>query len=151
MENIFRVFVYSEGEPPLFHDGPCKSIYSMEGRFMHTLETRNRFLTGDPEKAHVYFLPFSITKMVKFLYRPPSFDIGHIELTIADYVNVIAQKYRFWNRSLGADHFILSCHDWVLHQISKKGSPSFFIFDGTCVFSGSQSFIRRDPSLLQLH
>ncbi|CAA7410420.1 unnamed protein product [Spirodela intermedia] len=106
MEKLFRVYVYEEGEPPLFHDGPCKSIYSMEGRFIYAMESESPFHTRDPEKAHVYFLPFSVTKM----------------LTIVDYVDVIARKYRYWNRSLGADHFILSCHDWAPQASSAKSN-----------------------------
>lgn len=124
MEKLFRVYVYEEGEQPLFHDGPCKSIYSMEGRFIHTMELENPFHSRDPERAHVYFLPFSVTKMVKFLYRPKSFDMRPIKRTIVDYVDVIAQKYRYWNRSLGADHFILSCHDWVSQRVSLESVVS---------------------------
>ncbi|CAA6673198.1 unnamed protein product [Spirodela intermedia] len=111
MEKLFRVYVYEEGEPPLFHDGPCKSIYSMEGRFIYAMESESPFHTRDPEKAHVYFLPFSVTKMV-----------NPIKLTIVDYVDVIARKYRYWNRSLGADHFILSCHDWAPQASSAKSN-----------------------------
>jgi len=34
MEKRFRVYVYEEGEPPILHDGPCKNIYTIEGRFI---------------------------------------------------------------------------------------------------------------------
>lgn len=115
MEKVFKVYVYEEGEPPLFHDGPCRSIYSMEGRFIYNMEMESQFRTRDPEKAHVHFLPFSITKMVKFLYRTRNYDISPIKLTIRDYINTIAGKHRYWNRSLGADHVMVSCHDWVSH------------------------------------
>ncbi|RZC70608.1 hypothetical protein C5167_033770 [Papaver somniferum] len=112
MEKQFKVFVYEEGDPPLFHSGPCKSIYSMEGNFIHQMDMQGRFRTGDPDKAHVYFLPFSIAMMVRFVYVPNSHDITPIKKAVVDYVNVIGSRYPFWNRSLGADHFMLSCHDW---------------------------------------
>lgn len=112
MEKQFKVFVYEEGEPPVFHNGPCKSIYSMEGNFIHAIEMNDRFRTRDPEKAHVFFLPFSVAKMVQFVYVRDSHDFSPIRKTITDYINVVSEKYPFWNRSLGADHFMLSCHDW---------------------------------------
>ncbi|KAK8956936.1 putative glycosyltransferase [Platanthera zijinensis] len=112
MEKLFKVYVYEEGEPPLFHDGPCRSIYSTEGRFIYNMEMGNRFRTRNPDKAHVHFLPFSVVKMVRFIYQPNSFNISSIERTIADYIGIISSKYPYWNRSLGADHFMLSCHDW---------------------------------------
>ncbi|KAJ6840058.1 putative glycosyltransferase [Iris pallida] len=115
MEKLFKVYVYGEGEPPLFHEGPCKSIYSMEGRFIYNMEMDNRLRTRDPDRAHVFFLPFSVVKMVKFIYKDKTFDIGPLKRTIVDYINVVSVKYRFWNRSLGADHFMLSCHDWGPH------------------------------------
>ena len=71
MEKIFKVYVYPDGDLPIAHDGPCKDIYSIEGRFLHEMEHgAGRFRTNDPNAAHVYFLPFSVTWMVKYLYTP---------------------------------------------------------------------------------
>lgn len=113
MEKRFKVYVYEEGEPPLFHNGPCKSIYSTEGNFIHLMEINNQFRTKKPEKAHIFFLPLSVVMMVHYVYRRDSQDFGPIRQTMRDYVNVISSKYPYWNRSLAADHFMLSCHDWV--------------------------------------
>ncbi|RWW12818.1 hypothetical protein BHE74_00048219 [Ensete ventricosum] len=118
------VYVYEEGEPPLFHDGPCRSIYSSEGRFINSMEMETRYRTRNPDLAHVFFLPFSVAKMVKFIYKPESFDISPIKKTIADYIDVVAERYPYWNRSLGADHFMLSCHDWGPH--SSKAVPNLY-------------------------
>ncbi|KAF5950429.1 hypothetical protein HYC85_012422 [Camellia sinensis] len=112
MEKQFKVFVYEEGEPPIFHNGPCKSIYAMEGNFIYRMEV-SKFRTRDPNKAHVFFLPFSMTSMVHFIYVREYHDWASMKQIVNDYVNLIAQKYHYWNRSLGADHFMLACHDWV--------------------------------------
>ncbi|PPD66415.1 hypothetical protein GOBAR_DD36705 [Gossypium barbadense] len=112
MEKQFKVFVYKEGEPPVFHDGPCKSIYSMEGNFIYKLDVDTKFQTKDPQKAHVFYLPFSVAKMVRFVYSRDSRDFSPIRRTVVDYINLVAQKYPYWNRSHGADHFMLACHDW---------------------------------------
>ncbi|GMP50138.1 hypothetical protein CsSME_00016877 [Camellia sinensis var. sinensis] len=111
MEKQFKVFVYEEGEPPIFHNGPCKSIYAMEGNFIYRMEV-SKFRTRDPNKAYVFFLPFSVTSMVRFIYVRESHDWAPMKQTVNDYVNLIARKYHYWNRSLGADHFMLACHDW---------------------------------------
>ncbi|ESW34824.1 hypothetical protein PHAVU_001G184500 [Phaseolus vulgaris] len=112
MEKQLKVYVYEEGEAPVFHNGPCKSIYSMEGNFIHGIEMNEKFRTRDPEKAHVFFLPFSVAMLVQFVYVRDSHDFGPIKKTVTDYVNVIAGRYPYWNRSLGADHFYIACHDW---------------------------------------
>ncbi|CAN0927289.1 Probable glycosyltransferase At5g03795 [Linum grandiflorum] len=116
MERVFRMYVYKEGEPPIFHDGPCRSIYSSEGRFIHEMEkghVSNLYLTEDPEEALVYFLPFSVVRMVQYVYDADgSRDTDGIGRAVVDYIDVVSGKYPFWNRSRGADHFMLSCHDW---------------------------------------
>jgi hypothetical protein len=118
MEKRFKVYVYAEGEPPILHAGPCKDIYAIEGRFIEQLELTAPdggacVRTSDPSRAHAFFLPFSVSQMVQFAYRPNTYDKTPLLKLVADYVHVVASRHPFWNRSAGADHFMLSCHDWV--------------------------------------
>ncbi|RZC82889.1 hypothetical protein C5167_045676 [Papaver somniferum] len=99
MEKMFKIYVY-------------EGLYSTEGMFINGIETSKQLRTRDPDRAHVYFLPFSIKVMVRYLYESDSQDIEPIKRTITEYVDVIARKYPYWNRSSGADHSMLSCHDW---------------------------------------
>ena len=132
MEKWLKIYVYEEGEVPMFHDGPCKSIYSTEGNFINEMEKgNNKFRTRDPNRALLYFLPFSVTRMVQYLYVPNSWDgIDAMRSTTVDYLNLIARKHPFWNRTLGADHFMLSCHDWV----------SIFIFNPFSLFTSDPPY-----------
>nr|AGV54221.1 glycosyltransferase [Phaseolus vulgaris] len=106
MEKQFKVFSYGEGEPPNFHNAPCKSKYSMEGNFMHAIEMNNHFRTKDPEEAHVFFLPKG-----GYVYEGISQDFGPVKKTATDYVSAIAARYPYGNRNLEAKHFTLACHD----------------------------------------
>ncbi|CAL9041345.1 unnamed protein product [Musa banksii] len=152
MEKLFKVYVYEEGEPPLFHDGPCRSIYSSEGRFIHGIDMDTWFRTRDPDLAHVFFLPFSVVKMVKLIYKPKSFDISPITRTIADYISVIAERYPYWNRSLGADHFMLSCHDWGPHASEAHSHLYGDSIRVLCNANTSEGFDpRKDVSLPEIN
>ncbi|KAL6985248.1 hypothetical protein U1Q18_018626 [Sarracenia purpurea var. burkii] len=114
MERRLKVFVYEEGEVPIVHDGPCKDIYTTEGRFIHEMEHGNSgFRTSDPRRAALYFMPFSVAWMVKYLYKPLSYNLAPLTDFVSDYVRLVSTKHPFWNRTRGADHFMLSCHDWV--------------------------------------
>ncbi|CAM8916497.1 unnamed protein product [Rhodiola kirilowii] len=118
MEKRFKVYVYSEGDLPIVHHGPCKDIYASEGRFIHEIErgmAGGRFRTTDPDKAHVYFMPFSVTWMVKYIYTPGTQTLAPLKQFLSDYVRVISTKHPFWNTTQGADHFMLACHDWGPH------------------------------------
>ncbi|XP_073274440.1 probable glycosyltransferase At5g03795 [Primulina huaijiensis] len=111
MEKRFKIFVYEEGEPPVFHFGPCKHTYAIEGIFIQNMEV-SLFRTFDPNKAHMFFLPFSVTMITQLIYVRESHEWTLMKNTASDYVHIIAQKHPYWNRSLGADHFMLACHDW---------------------------------------
>uniref|UniRef100_A0A7N0UB51 Exostosin GT47 domain-containing protein n=1 Tax=Kalanchoe fedtschenkoi TaxID=63787 RepID=A0A7N0UB51_KALFE len=112
MEKQFKIYIYKEGEPPLCHDGPIKGIYSIEGNVISQLEMDGRFQTNDPEKAHVFLLPFSVTSIVVFVFEGATHDWHPMKRIVMDYVKVVSQKYPYWNRSLGADHLMVACHDW---------------------------------------
>ncbi|KAI7728921.1 hypothetical protein M8C21_016442 [Ambrosia artemisiifolia] len=108
----------------MVHDGPCKDIYTIEGRFIQEMEHNHHFRTKDAHKAHVYFMPFSVTWMVRYLYKPNTYDITPLQHFVSDYVRTISTKHSFWNTTHAADHFMLSCHDWAPH--TSKGNLNLY-------------------------
>ncbi|XP_031104207.1 probable glycosyltransferase At5g03795 [Ipomoea triloba] len=112
MEKHFRIYVYEEGEPPVFHYCSSQGILGIEGILIHQIEM-SKFVTKDPEKAHVFFLPFSVYSLVSYVYIVDSHQKKPMQNTAADYIHNISRKYPYWNRSLGYDHFMLACHDWA--------------------------------------
>lgn len=117
MVKRFKIWAYKEGEQPMFHSGPMTYIYSIEGQFIDELDSSGKspFLARNRDEAHVFFVPISVKKVADYLYdRPNPYTFhGRLVRLVTDYINVVAQKYPYWNRSSGADHFMVSCHDWV--------------------------------------
>ncbi|CAA3028708.1 probable glycosyltransferase At5g25310 [Olea europaea subsp. europaea] len=153
MERRFKVYVYEEGELPLVHDGPCKNIYTSEGRFIHEMEkSNNKFRTRNPEAAHVYFMPFSVTWMVRYLYQPNTYNVTPLKEFVSDYVRIISRKHSFWNKTQGADHFMVSCHDWG--PMTSQGNA--FLYNTSirvlCNANSSEGFNpKKDVSLPEIH
>lgn len=121
MVKTFKIWAYKEGEIPMFHNGPMSYIYSIEGHFIDELDSSGKspFLARHHDEAHSFFVPVSVKRIADFLYdRPNPYTFhGRLVRIVTDYINVVAQKYPYWNRSSGADHFMLSCHDWVLYLL----------------------------------
>ncbi|CAI9772918.1 unnamed protein product [Fraxinus pennsylvanica] len=153
MERRFKVYVYEEGELPIVHDGPCKDIYTSEGRFIHEMEQgNNRFRTRNPEAAHVYFMPFSVTWMVKYLYQPNTYNVTPLKEFVSDYVRIISRKHSFWNKTQGADHFMVSCHDWG--PVTSQGNALLYntSIRVLCNANSSEGFNpKKDVSLPEIH
>ncbi|KAK6157955.1 hypothetical protein DH2020_005269 [Rehmannia glutinosa] len=112
MEWMLKVYIYPDGERPIFHEPELTGIYSSEGWFMKLMEENRQFVTKDPEKAHLFYLPYSARKLQTALYVPNSHNLKPLIDFLRDYVNMLAAKYPFWNRTHGSDHFLVACHDW---------------------------------------
>ncbi|KAK8563488.1 hypothetical protein V6N12_035634 [Hibiscus sabdariffa] len=124
MEKQLKIYVYEEGELPLFHDGPCRLLYTMEGQLINKMEVNKRFRTHNPHQAHLFYLPYSITRLVQY-NRVKGTPMNNLGAIVLDYVNLVATKHTFWNRSLGSDHFMLSCHDWTRALCNANTSERF--------------------------
>ncbi|KAL2939921.1 hypothetical protein RDABS01_001303 [Bienertia sinuspersici] len=153
MERRLKVYVYDEGDQPIVHDGPCKDIYTIEGRFIHEIEHgAARFRTKDPNHAHLYFMPFSVTWMVKYLYKPITYNRTPLKHFVSDYINVISTKYPFWNQTQGSDHFMLACHDWGPHASSGNSNLYNNSIRALCNANSSEGFNpQKDVSLPEIH
>lgn len=117
MEHMLKVYIYKEGEKPIFHQSKMRGIYASEGWFMKLIEENRKFVVRDPRKAHLFYLPFSSQMLRIALFEQNFQSRKELEEYLKNYVDLIAHKYGFWNRTGGADHFLVGCHDWVCFAI----------------------------------
>ncbi|URD85965.1 hypothetical protein MUK42_27422 [Musa troglodytarum] len=127
MERILKVYIYEDGPKPLCHTPQLDGIYASEGWFMKLMEENTQFVVKDPNKAHLFYLPYSSRQLRTQLYVAGSRSMKPLSIFLRDYVNSISAKYPFWNRTRGADHFLVACHDWAtyttnLHEELRKNT-----------------------------
>ncbi|KAF2579197.1 hypothetical protein F2Q68_00006547 [Brassica cretica] len=113
MESKLKVYVYREGKRPVFHKPVLKGIYASEGWFMRQLKASKTFVTKNPRKAHLFYLPFSSKMLEESLYVPGSHSDKNLVKFLKNYLDVVSSKYHFWNKTGGSDHFLVACHDWA--------------------------------------
>ncbi|KAK4367033.1 hypothetical protein RND71_014913 [Anisodus tanguticus] len=93
MERKFKVYIYKDGDSKTFYQTPRKLTgkYSSEGYFFQNIR-ESKFVTEDPDEAHLFFIPISCHKMrgkgnrrAPFLVKnairvvcSPSYDVGYI-------------------------------------------------------------------------
>lgn len=111
MTRNLKIYVY-----PHSRDDPFANVllpvdfepggnYASESYFKKVLMS-SHFITKDPSKADLFYLPFSIAR----LRHDPRVGVGGIQDFVRDYIYNISDKYPYWNRSGGADHFYVACH-----------------------------------------
>lgn len=64
-------------------------------------------VTKDPEEAQLFFFPVSIDRMLL-----NDIDVEKVGMQLRRYVQHAREEYEFWNRTLGSDHFYVSCHGY---------------------------------------
>ncbi|XP_026459359.1 probable glycosyltransferase At5g20260 [Papaver somniferum] len=153
MEKTFKIWTYTEGEVPMVHEGPLSMLYSTEGHFIEEMENEiNPFAARHIDEAQAFFLPFSVTNMVRALYTPTTHFDPYIHV-VADYVRVIPEKYQHWNKSSGGDHFMVSCHDFAPYVTSHAPNELFKnVIRVLCNANSSETFqSKRDVSLPEIY
>ncbi|CAO2841891.1 unnamed protein product [Amaranthus hypochondriacus] len=116
MEKTLRVYVYKDGKKPIFHQPLLKGLYASEGWFMKLMEGNKHYVVKNPKKAHLFYMPLSSKLLEYTLYVPNSHNRTKLMQCVKDYSLQIAAKYPFWNRTGGADHFVVACHDWAPYE-----------------------------------
>ncbi|CAL9225717.1 unnamed protein product [Arabidopsis halleri] len=119
MELILKVYIYPDGEKPIFHQPHLNGIYASEGWFMKLMESNTQFVTKNPEKAHLFYMPYSVKQLQTSIFVPGSHNIKPLSIFLRDYVNMLSTKYPFWNRTHGSDHFLVACHDWGPYTVNE--------------------------------
>ncbi|PKI33973.1 hypothetical protein CRG98_045637, partial [Punica granatum] len=112
MERILRVYVYKEGQKPVFHQAILKGLYASEGWFMKLMEGNKQFVVKDPRRAHLFYMPFSSRMLEYKVYVRNSHNRTNLREYLKQYTDMISRKYPFFNRTGGSDHFLVACHDW---------------------------------------
>ncbi|KAG8381855.1 hypothetical protein BUALT_Bualt05G0016100 [Buddleja alternifolia] len=113
MEQRLKVYIYRNGKKPVFHQPRLKGIYASEGWFMKLMKASNRYVTSNPNEAHLFYLPFSSQLLVDYVYVKDSHTFRDINEYLKNYLDMIKTRYSFWNRTDGSDHFVVACHDWA--------------------------------------
>ncbi|PWA70765.1 exostosin family protein [Artemisia annua] len=116
MESTLKVYVYKDGDKPIFHQPIMKGLYASEGWFMKLMENNKKFVVKDPKKAHLFYMPFSSRMLEHKLYVRNSHNRTNLRDFLKIYAEKLAAKYPFWNRTGGADHFLVACHDWAPYE-----------------------------------
>lgn len=86
MLKSFKIYIYTPPKP-LFFSSP------VESHFFSSLKD-SPFVTQKAEEAHLFFVPFSSDYSTRL--------IAHV-------IRDLRTEFPYWNRTLGADHFYVSC------------------------------------------
>ncbi|KAA8516868.1 hypothetical protein F0562_017314 [Nyssa sinensis] len=153
MNKSFKIYIYPHRQDdPFAHallpvDFEPGGNYASESYFKKVL-MKSHFITKDPSKADLFFLPFSIAR----LRHDPRVGVGGIQDFIRDYIFNISRTYPYWNRTGGADHFYVACHSIGRSALEKADEVKFNAIQVVCSSSYFLSgyVAHKDASLPQI-
>ncbi|KAJ9183918.1 hypothetical protein P3X46_007714 [Hevea brasiliensis] len=128
MEHTLKIYIYKDGKKPIFHLPILKGLYASEGWFMKLMQGSKHFIVKDPRRAHLFYMPFSSRMLEYTLYVRNSHNRTNLRQYLKEYTQKIAAKYPYWNRTGGADHFLVACHDWVFSPFILSFFLSVFLY-----------------------
>ncbi|KAL0357007.1 UNVERIFIED_CONTAM: putative glycosyltransferase [Sesamum calycinum] len=107
MEMKFKIYVYPDEykDENYTNYQTISGKYASEGYFFKNIR-ESSFLTDDPDQAHLFFIPISCHKMHQ---KVSSYE--EMASIVKKYVEGLIAKYPYWSRTMGADHFFVTCHD----------------------------------------
>ncbi|KAI0488117.1 hypothetical protein KFK09_027944 [Dendrobium nobile] len=149
MERTLKIYVYKEGNKPVFHQPLLRGIYASEGWLMKLLQSDKHFVVRDHKKAHLFYMPFSSRLLQLALYDSTSHSHRNLAQHLKNYVELIAAKYPYWNRTGGADHFAAACHDWAPHITAQSMGASIRALCNADLRRGFQ--LGKDVSLPEIY
>uniref|UniRef100_A0A2P2IWK1 Exostosin GT47 domain-containing protein n=1 Tax=Rhizophora mucronata TaxID=61149 RepID=A0A2P2IWK1_RHIMU len=153
MNRSFKIYVYPHRpDDPFAHallpvNSEPGGNYASESYFKKAL-MKSHFITKNPTKADLFFMPFSIAR----LRHDPRIGVLSIQDFIRDYIFNISQKYPYWNRTDGADHFYVACHSVGRSAMEKTEKVKFNAIQVVCSSSYFLSgyIPHKDTSLPQI-
>ncbi|KAL9247072.1 hypothetical protein vseg_020542 [Gypsophila vaccaria] len=123
MKKNLKIYIYPHDKNDSFASSllPVYTLepggnYASEGYFKNVLY-KSHFLTSDPSKADLFFLPFSIAS----LRHDRRVGVGGLQDFIRDYMTIVTRTYPYWNWTGGADHFYVACHSIGRMAMDKVG------------------------------
>ncbi|KAI3793692.1 hypothetical protein L1987_36312 [Smallanthus sonchifolius] len=134
MNKTLKIYVYPHAKTDPFANiflpdnrGSPGGNYASESYFKIAL-SMSHFVTQDPSKADLFFLPFSIASM----RHDKRIGVDGIKDFIKDYIFNISHEYPFWNRTGGADHFYVACHSVGRTAMEKAPEVSINAIQVVC-------------------
>ncbi|GLT36693.1 hypothetical protein SLA2020_110560 [Shorea laevis] len=153
MNSSFKIYVYPHKRSDPFAnvflpvDFEPGGNYASESCFKRAL-MKSHFITRDPTKADLFFLPFSVAR----LRHDHRVGVEGIKDFVRDYIFNISQNYPYWNRTGGADHFYVACHSIGRSIMEKTQSVKLNAIQIVCSSSYflSGHVAHKDASLPQI-
>ncbi|KAK7856175.1 putative glycosyltransferase [Quercus suber] len=110
MEMKFKVYMYPEDEVlnKYYQNGS-------EGYFFKNIKD-SQFRTTIAQEAHLFFIPIRTHQMHNM-----GTSNEEMAIVVQNYVQSLITENPYWNKSQGADHFFINCHE--IGVMATKGLP----------------------------